>query len=323
MEILVSSLLVFIFLIPGVLFFLFLYPYHKSAKKLSLGNLILIITSSIIIYFLSIVFILFFSHYVIDFKLINLLISKDSSIFSIDLSDNFLTNQIYSGVGYFIMVWITGGFLGAFVRRCCQLQVMDLKFDPFRISPEWESVVDGTFINKDFSQINVIAQTSTENVRYSGILGSVKLNDDEKLESISINYPTITNLVNESYVKKEDQDKSILIFAKNIISIGFSNYELQTDDSGEMDKLKLLRDYRNKRKKNWYRFRAGFSAVMLFSSLTMITILFNYPVVSVSIFFFISTICLIMTRLNHRLNKKYNKLHDDLIDDIDLEKLRH
>lgn len=258
MNIATSTIIIFLFIIPGITFRRFYYT-EEFSKQYFKQNLFELFTSSIVPSLLIHVFLLtiisWFSYYQLDIRLIGqLLTAKGYPSEAFDNIDLYLKEII----AYQLIAIMTGVLGGYFLQKLVRRGDYDSKFKTLRYRNHWHYIFTGEFFNFprasfdllndsieaiDFVYVDALVNTSDGSYLYDGILVDYELSHDGGLDNISIKEVQRRKL-------SDDQKKDyyvipghiMIIPYSTIININFSFYKLEEvlDDHEEQTLRPIL-----------------------------------------------------------------------------------
>ncbi len=247
MNIAVSSVLIFIFLLPGIIVRRFYYTeeFSKQYFKQNFFELFLaaIIPSIFLHVFMSCIILIF--GFFIDFKIIGqLLTSRDYPEKAYSNIDEYILQIVV----YYILIIIFSAALGYISKKIVRHYKWDSKWKVFRFKNAWHYILTGEFFNFhraafdlaedsidaiDFVHIDALVDTKDGTVIYDGFFVDYELSQNGGLESISLKDVERRLLLNDSvdtiFNHKERHYKIpghiLVIPANNIININITYYK--------------------------------------------------------------------------------------------------
>lgn len=247
MNIAISSVLIFVFLLPGIVLRRFYYTEEFSKQYFKQNFFELFLASIIPSIFLHILMSLAISifGYFIDFNIIGQLLS------SRDYPEN-AYNNVQENIGnivvYYVVLILISCFLGYFGKKVVRHKKWDSKWKIFRFKNAWHYILSGEFFNFhraafdltedtidsiDFVHVDALVDTKDGTVIYDGFFVDYELSQNGGLESISLKDVERRLLINdtsEQIFNPKDRHYKIpghilVIPAQNIINLNITYYK--------------------------------------------------------------------------------------------------
>lgn len=236
MNLAFGTILVFLILLPGVLFRLFYYsaPFSKRFFKSNLlDDVAWSVIPGILIQFLGVSVILHFTPYKIDFgSLAILLVGKSEEAAHYIRAMGGIENHLGQIILYNFSLWIFSSLAGEGCKRVVRWLDLDKKYQLFRFDNEWYYILSGEILefpgivgelsDVDFVFIDVLVKDSSQSIIYTGLLQEYFLNKDGGLESICISNVKRRKLANDprpDEVKGKEQDERYYSIPGNFMII--------------------------------------------------------------------------------------------------------
>ena len=219
MNIIYGSIVLFLALLPGIVFRKSYLASEFSRKLISekvIDDIIWAVVPGVIIHSLSFIIVPYISNYEFDLELIGNFISGNNN--EKVLSDIYKNIQCYYKEisAYYLLMCIIAFNGGHFSRVLVRLFKWDIKFKQFRFTNRWYYILSGESLmfpnqkimwdisEKDYMSIDVLSKTSSgHNILYKGILYNYHLTNDGGLESIVLQWPRRRYLYDENIMLEE------------------------------------------------------------------------------------------------------------------------
>jgi hypothetical protein len=216
MNIAFSTILIILFLLPGIILRRSYLSSKFSIRYIStntLNEIPLLIIPSLITHFLGFWIIRIYFSYEFDFKVIGLLVSGSNSDTNL-ISSTFqnirdFINPIFI---YNLSIWIFPYVLGNVARYIIRTTGLDKKIVLFRFSNKWHYIFSGEYLefpnipddtkDIDFVFVDALVNISNDHqMIYVGLLKDFYLDKDGGLESIHLDFPKRRSLHNDYIFK--------------------------------------------------------------------------------------------------------------------------
>ena len=251
MNIALTTIVVFIILLPGLIYrkLYFSGVFSKQYFKQSFYELLLgIAVPTLILHILWIVSAKLFFNYSVNFELLGkLLLAQESSI---DTFKN-IEENLGAILWYFLTITLMGGVIGFFCKQIVRYYKIDRKIRLFRYENIWHYIFSGEFFDFknngidlienqvediDFVFIDALVETSEGTMIYDGILDDYELSKFDSLEFIKLSEVQRRYLKNDSTKNKDPYYNIpghifIIPFVK-ILNLNFTFYSLKESKKG-------------------------------------------------------------------------------------------
>ncbi|ALU74991.1 hypothetical protein [Tenacibaculum finnmarkense] len=200
MNIAVSTLLILILILPGIVLRKFYYSEEFSSQYTSKNLFELILSSfipSLFIHGISIIIVGFFN-YKIEFQILGQLLSSRN--YPKEAYENIDLNILNIFV-YLIISILISSILGYISKKIIRKNLLDSKFKIFRFQNSWHYIITGEFFNFkrasydlpkdkiksiDFTHVDVLVETQEGTIIYDGFLVDYELSNKNDLKYITL-----------------------------------------------------------------------------------------------------------------------------------------
>ena len=251
MNIAITTVILAIFLLPGILYRRFYYTEQFSKQYVKKNFFELFFSTLIPTIFLQSlwIFVVRIFNYRIDFSVIsNLLFNRKLDLVSQNINENYLKI-----IFYHITLFIFSIIIGVIFKQIIRKYKFDRSFKILRYKNYWHYLffgeifdfprttvfLDETTDDIDFTYVSVISDTNAGVILYDGLLVDYELNKDGELEHIIIS-ETKRKYLSKKEVKGDyDMPGNIFIIPmKSVININLSFYRFDIIEI-EGDKVKI------------------------------------------------------------------------------------
>jgi hypothetical protein len=244
MNLVLSTVLIFIIILPGLSSRLsyFTYPFSNGARYSDFTKEIFnSIPIGIIIHFIYILIVELTTKFIIDFNDISFLIIGKEDNNRLSLISNNIHDNIFNIIIYLICLIIFSSFLGWILKKIVIICKLD-KCQYFRFNNKWYYILTGRIIdvegltgesNKiELIGVDILCKVGNANVIYIGLLANNYLNNSGDLDAITLLYPSRRNFEDDNKKEYYDIPSDILyIPSKDIININVRYFNFKDEDS--------------------------------------------------------------------------------------------
>ncbi|MEM9326159.1 MAG: hypothetical protein AAGA85_10905 [Bacteroidota bacterium] len=260
MNIALTGVVLFLFLLPGLIFRRFYYSEEFSKESFSESYFEVFYTTflpSLVLYTAWVVLVEATTKYGIDFALLGkLLVAKDDAV------DAFANAETYffQVLGFHITLYCFAGLAGYLTKKTVRYSKLDRKLKLFRYRNYWHYLITGELFDfrrtaTKFSRnrvedielvfVDVLVHTEEGSVIYDGLLLDYELSHDGELESLHLTQ-VVRRYLREDPGKKRKESNYYKIpghlfvvpFSK-VINVNFTYYALEDLGDGRFKPVSI------------------------------------------------------------------------------------
>ncbi len=254
MNLPLSTFLIFLFLIPGILYRRFYYSEEFSKqyfKESFFGVFSSTFLPSLVLHSIGLIIVnLLTSHY-INLNVVIDLVSKNPSESTIEN----VNNNIYLIIIYNFLLSLLAGLIGYLLRKIVRLNKLDREWKAIRFRNSWHYIVKGEFFDFDranielsndtvedieFVFVSALVEVKESTFIYDGILVDYELNDQDSLNYITITASKRRKITDdceiEENIKKDNSNNYypieghiLLLKYSEIKNLNFTYYTLERE----------------------------------------------------------------------------------------------